>query len=155
MREFALEDVDAVYGFLTCPHAGRFTGDAGRVRTKQDAEDVIRDVWIAGYKKYGYARYALIHKGDQRLIGFCGLKFDLKSGLPDLGYRMLPEYWGQGHGTEAVLAVLDYARDVLGLEKIFAEVVDQNTASNKLLLKAGFCHVDSYKKDGQTIYRYE
>ena len=116
---------------------------------------LIRNVWLNEYKKYGYARYALIHKGDQKVIGFCGVKFETDLGLPDIGYRMMPEYWGRGLGTEAVRAALKYAREVLGLQEIVGEVVDQNVASNKLLLKVGFRLVDSYEKDGFIINRYE
>ena len=53
------------------------------------------------------------------------------------------------------MATLKYAREVLGLQEIVGEVVDQNVASNKLLLKVGFRLVDSYEKDGFTINRYE
>jgi RimJ/RimL family protein N-acetyltransferase len=155
MREFTLDDVDAVYEFSTCSDVTRFTGDEGIVRNKKDAERLIRTVWLNEYKKYGYARYALIHKGDQKLIGFCGVKFEPDLGLPDIGYRMMPEYWGKGLGTEAVRATLKYAREVLGLQEIVGEVVDQNVASNKLLLKVGFRLVDSYEKDGFTVNRYE
>ena len=155
MREFTLDDVDAVYEFSTCSDVTRFTGDEGAVRNKKDAERLIRTVWLNEYKKYGYARYALIHKGDQKLIGFCGVKFEPDLGLPDIGYRMMPEYWGKGLGTEAVRATLKYAREVLGLQEIVGEVVDQNVASNKLLLKVGFRLVDSYEKDGFTVNRYE
>lgn len=89
------------------------------------------------------------------MIGFCGVKFEPDLGLPDIGYRMMPEYWGKGLGTEAVRATLKYAREVLGLQEIVGEVVDQNVASNKLLLKVGFRLVDSYEKDGFTVNRYE
>ena len=155
MREFTLDDVDAVYEFSTCSDVTRFTGDEGIVRNKKDAERLIRTIWLNEYKKYGYARYALIYKGDQKLIGFCGVKFEPDLGLPDIGYRMMPEYWGRGLGTEAVRAALKYAREVLGLQEIVGEVVDQNVASNKLLLKVGFRLVDSYEKDGFTVNRYE
>jgi len=155
MRKFTLDDVDAVYEFSICKEVTRYTGDAGTVRTRLDAENVIRDVWLAEYEKYGYARYALVHRDDEKVIGFCGVKFEPDLGLPDLGYRMLPEYWGKGLATEAVVALLDYARDVLGLKKIVAEVVDQNTASSNLLIKVGFRHTGTNSKRGFTVHRYE
>ena len=155
MREFTLDDADAVFEFSTNTDVTRFTGDDGTVNTKKDAENLIRDIWLAEYEKYGYARYALIHKGDRKVIGFCGVKFIPEFDLPDIGYRMLPEYWGRGLGTEAVRAALDYARSVLGLKRIVGEVAEQNTASNKLLLKVGLRHVDTYEKYGFTVNRYE
>ena len=155
MREFTLEDVDAVYEFSTCSDVTQFTGDADVIKSKADAENIIRKVWLAEYKRYGYARYALVHKDDKKVIGFCGVKYEPELGCPDIGYRMLPKYWGQGLGTEAVGAVLTYAREVLGLKKIIGEVVKENVASNKLLLKLGFFHTETYEKDGFVINRYE
>jgi len=155
MREFVLGDTDAVFEFQTNPDVIRYMGGDGAVVIREDAERIIRDIWFVEYKKYGYARYALVHKGDQRVIGFCGLKFEPEAGLPDIGYRMLPEYWGQGLATEAALAVLEYARDVLHLEKFFGEVVEQNVASINVLEKLGLRHVDTYEKYGFTVRRYE
>lgn len=155
MREFTLGDVDAVYEFQTNPDVLRFMGGDGAIETRADAERLIRDIWLMQYEKFGYARYALVHKGDQRVIGFCGLKFEPDEDSADLGYRMLPEYWGQGLATEAARAVLKYARDVLGVERIFGEVVEQNTASINVLTKIGLRHVDTYQKYGFTVRRYE
>ena len=155
MREFTLEDTDAVYEFGACREVTRYTGDEGAIKTKADAARVITDVWLAEYKKYGYARYALVHKADDRVIGFCGVRFEPELGCPDIGYRMLPEYWGKGLGTEAVHAALKYARETLGLERIVGEVVVENTASNRLLLRLGFRLTDTYEKQGFTINLYE
>ena len=154
MREFTLDDADAVYEFSTNAEVTRFTGDEGTVKSKKDAENLIRDIWLAEYEQYGYARYALIHKGDRKVIGFCGVKFIPEFDLPDIGYRMLPEYWGKGLGTEAVRAALEYARTALGLNEIVAEAVVENTASNRLLLKVGLRLVDTYEKYGFKVNRY-
>jgi len=155
LREFTLDDADAVYEFQTNPDVIRFMGGDGAVKTLADAERIIREIWLVEYEKYGYARYAMVHKGDRRVIGFCGLKFEPAAGLPDIGYRMLPEYWGQGLATEAALAVLEYSRDVLHVERFFGVVVEQNVASINVLEKLGLRHVDTYQKYGFTVRRYE
>ena len=155
MREFCLDDVSAVYEFSTHPEVMRYTGDLGIVKTKQDAEDLIVNCWQAEYKKYGYSRYALIHKEANKTIGFCGVKYEPELFCPDIGYRMLPKYWGKGLATEAVKATLEYAKNTLGLTKIIGEVVVEHTASNNVLLKSGFHKVDSCEKDGFMLNRYE
>lgn len=160
MREFCEDDLDAVFEFSTDPEILKYTSDEGVVVSKQDAADLIRNIWLAEYKEYGYARYALIHKGAKKVIGFCGVKYEKDIlgpgiGCPDIGYRMLPEYWGRGLGTEAVQACLNYAREELGLTKIIGEVKEENIASNELLLKCGFTLVEKYQKNGSKINRYE
>ncbi len=160
MREFCIQDAVSVLEFSTHPEVTKYTGDEGIIRTIEDAKQVIEDIWISEYKKYGYARYALIHKRDKKLIGFCGIKYEPDIlgpgiGCPDIGYRILPHYWGQGLGTEAVRACLHYAREELGLTKIIGEVDVKNVASNKLLKKLGFSLVEQYQKEGSKINRYE
>ena len=68
----------------------------------------------------------------------CGLV--RRDGLDDvdLGYAFLPAYWGQGYASEAALAVLDYARRVLGLVRLVAIVSIDNDRSIKLLERLGF-----------------
>ena len=155
MREFTLDDLDAVYEFSINEDVTKYTGDVGLVKTKQDALDVIKNVWQAEYKQYGYARYALISKEANKVMGFCGIKYLPEEQRPDIGYRMLPEYWGKGLGFEAVTATMHYAKTVLKLNNVMAEAVVENIASNKILLKAGFKHVDTYDRDGFTLNRYE
>ena len=160
MREFCPEDLDAVYEFSRNAEVSRYTGDQGLVKNKQDAAAIIKEIWLAEYKKYGYARYALIHKADDKVIGFCGVKYNPNLlgpgiGCPDIGYRMLPKYWGQGLASEAVKACLNYARKELGLCRIIGEVAEENIASNKLLLKLGFKLSEKYNRDGLKLNRYE
>jgi len=121
----------------------------------QEAEDVIRNIWLAEYKKYGYARYALVHKADDKVIGFCGLKYEPHLNGPDIGYRMLPEYWGKGLATEAVKASLSYAGSVLEISKVMGEVLVEHTASSHVLLKTGFRFIKNYSRDGFDINQYQ
>ena len=154
MRRFTLDDAEAVLAFSGSEEVTRYTGDAGMIGNLADAEKVIREVWLAEYEKYGYARYALIHKADNKVIGFSGVKFLEDEGVPDIGYRMLPAYWGQGLGLEAAQATLDYARDTLGLTTIIGDAVVENVASNKILQKIGLKFIKTYEDQGFTLNRY-
>ena len=137
MRKFCLEDVDAVFEFSSNADVTLYTGDADSVKTRNDALKIITDIWLPEYKKYGYGRYALVHRESGLVIGFCGLKYIPEHERADLGYRMLPEYWGQGLGFEAAAAALEYGRRTLGLKSIFAEADADNVASNRILERIG------------------
>jgi RimJ/RimL family protein N-acetyltransferase len=56
----------------------------------------------------------------------------------ELGYRFLPEFWGNGLATEAGRASIDFARSVLGLKRLVALVHPENAASARVLGKLGF-----------------
>ena len=88
------------------------------------------------------------------MIGFCGIKYLPELGWPDIGYRMLPAYWGKGLGMEAAKAMLDYARTHLNQNKIYGDAVVENIASNKIIQKLGFQFVEQYKHEEFTVNRY-
>ena len=71
----------------------------------------------------------------------------------ELGYSLLPEYWGIGVGTEAVGSVMRYAFDKIELHTLFAQVLEINVKSKKLIDKLGFiqegCFKDSYFYEGE------
>ena len=148
LRKFELTDAEAVFRYSINPLVSRYTGDAGLVKEVADAKKIITDVWFKDYEEYGYGRLALIEKSSETLIGFCGLKYLPEFKLADLGYRMLPEYWGKGYATESSKAALDYGVDTLGMKKIMAMTMIENKASQNVLLKLGFVETERMDIDG-------
>jgi len=136
IRRFTVEDVDAVLHFSSNPEVIKLTGDK-LISTPEEAEKIIKDIWLPEYEKYGYARMAVIHKKDQKLIGFAGLKYEPEWGGTDIGYRFLPEYWGKGIATEASLPFIFYGFKILKLPKIIGVAFSTNPASSKVLEKIG------------------
>ena len=157
MREFAECDAQAVFTLCSNEEVTRYTGDSGTVQSSEDAAWVIKNVWLKEYRENGYGRYAVVEKQSGQVIGFCGFKFNKELDAPDIGYQLMPEYWGKGFGTELVAASLVYGRDVLKLTRAFAEVAVENTASHKILQKHGFSFVKRFDKDGMPnhLYVYE
>jgi RimJ/RimL family protein N-acetyltransferase len=141
IRRFTLEDVEAVLEFCGNPEVIKFTGDK-LISTLEEAEGIIKNIWLPEYEKYGYARMAVVHKKDQKIIGFSGLKNEPLWKATDIGYRFLPEYWGKGIATEANLPFIFYGFQVLKLPKIVGAAFATNPASSKVLEKLGL----KYKK---------
>ncbi|MEJ2409078.1 MAG: GNAT family N-acetyltransferase [Novosphingobium sp.] len=70
-----------------------------------------------------------------RIVGCAGLGGTTE--IPELGYWIARDYWGQGYASEAAKAVLQLAR-VLGHERIMATHFLDNPASGRVLEKVGF-----------------
>ena len=51
----------------------------------------------------------------------------------EIGYRILPDYWGRGYGTELCSVLLKYGFEVLKLPRIVAVAAKPNIASVKIL----------------------
>ncbi len=72
------------------------------------------------------------------LIGTVGLAIVEVDQRAEIGYWLGREYWGNGFCTEAVVAVVEYGFEDLGLHRIFAHHISRNVASARVLEKAGF-----------------
>lgn len=86
-------------------------------------------------------------------IGFNNLKREHRKA--ELGFWLLPEYWGKGFIQEAMDPVLDHAFNGLKLHRIEAFVETENQSSQKALKKKGFLQEgilrDSEIKNGRFI----
>ena len=58
--------------------------------------------------------------------------------ISEIGYKFDNHYWHHGYAREAISFVRSIAFGPLGLHKIFARCVPENTPSRKLLLAIGF-----------------
>lgn len=73
------------------------------------------------------------------LVGTCGYhKWNKPHYKAEIGYDLLPEYWGKGIMTVAVGALVDYGFQEMALHRIEAFVDPLNTASSRLLGRLGF-----------------
>lgn len=78
-------------------------------------------------------------KDTQELIGYCGLgPYDLDQTLIELYYGISEEFTGQGLGSEAAHAVVQFGFAQLQLNEIVTTVHPHNLASVKILEKIGF-----------------
>ena len=77
---------------------------------------------------------------DGFAVGAIGLKpgDDVHRLGAEIGYWLGEEFWNRGIATEAVNAVTEYGFETLEMVRIHAEVFAWNTASMRVLEKAGF-----------------
>ena len=153
LREFDEGDAAAFYVLGSDPAIIRFTGDPG-LTSIEHAREVLRSHPLADYQKYGFGRWACLHKETGAIIGFAGLKYleDLKE--VDIGYRLVPAHWGAGLATEAGRAVLDYGFRELHLEEIIGLADPVNVASVRVLEKLGFSFDRMMEYGGSNVARY-
>lgn len=79
------------------------------------------------------------HAGE--FVGRAGLFWIDEAGLFELGYSLLPRYWGQGLATELTWRIIDHAFAEKGLVEICGRTVPWHTASRHVLEKTGFEYV--------------
>jgi RimJ/RimL family protein N-acetyltransferase len=77
---------------------------------------------------------------DRKAVGGIGylLQKDVERVSAEIGYWLGEAYWGRGIATEALIAVTSYAIERHGLSRLFALPFAWNTASCRVLEKAGY-----------------
>jgi RimJ/RimL family protein N-acetyltransferase len=136
LRRLTTDDAAFIFRLVNEPSWLRFIGDKG-VKTLDDAREYIRTGPIASYERFGFGLYLAELKGSGQPIGMCGLLKRDALEHPDIGFALLPEFWGQGYASESAAAVMAFGKDVLGLDRILAVTNPDNYSSMRLLEKLG------------------
>ncbi len=89
----------------------------------------------------GWGLYAVELKATGEFIGFIGLhihppEFEIAD-APEIGWRLLAQYWHQGYATEGAKAVLKHAFRNLRLDKVISFTASLNTPSERLMQRIG------------------
>ncbi len=87
-----------------------------------------------------FDRPLTIEHRQHGVIGSSGFHTPAESLFPEVGYWIGREHWGQGYATEATTAALGWARDVWGKRAVASGHHADNTASARVLAKAGFLY---------------
>jgi len=87
--------------------------------------------------------FAIVLRASGELIGAMGLVVEKQFRRAELGYWIGRPYWGNGYGTEAGQAILEYGFRSLNLNRIHACHFKRNPASGRVLRKLGMKHEGS------------
>ena len=150
VRELEWKDSAFILELLNEPSFIQNIGDRG-VRTLSDAEKYLENGPIASYAKNRFGLWRVSLKESNESIGMCGLIKRATLDDVDVGYAYLPRFWSKGCATEAALACRDYARDVVGLQRLVAIVDPANEGSIRVLEKLGMTFEKMIRLSGDDI----
>jgi len=136
MRPVTVDDTALMLAVWNDPAFIENVADRG-IRTEEQARDAIEAGAQKLFEDYGYGPYCLSLKSDGTMIGICGLFKRENIEYPDIGFGVLPDYCGKGYAGEAAIAVVDFARDSLGISILTAIVSPTNAPSIGLIKKLG------------------
>lgn len=136
-RRFEPRDLSAFVAMRNHPEVARYqswthfnTEDGRRFLTDLAGQQPGEPNWF---------QFALEDRQTGGFVGDCGLNILAEDNrLAEIGYSIAPPYWNRGHATQAVKALLHYAFTTFSLHRITASTDPRNTASCRVLEKAGF-----------------
>lgn len=131
-RDADLVDLMAVYGDAD---AMKWVGD-GQPITEAECRQWL-DVTRRNYAQRGYGMFAVEARAVPGVIGFCGIVHPGGQAEAELKYAYRRTFWGQGIATEVLRGLIHHGSTVHRLTHLIATTAPENTASHRVLLKAG------------------
>lgn len=145
LREMKKSDFNDVYEYSSNPQTSEYL--LWEVHRSPEYTKEFVDYVISKYKSGEYNDWALVYKPDNKMIGTCGFtKIDQENNVAEIGYVINPNYWNMGIATEAAEAVIDFAFNTMGMNRVEAKFMYGNDASLSVMKKLGM-KFEGYHRD--------
>lgn len=146
-REIVEFDFDLIYSIFSNDDVMRYTiFETCKTETEFKAvfDDMLRRNQNEPREGYEYAVFAGNH-----FIGIGILEVSNKNawgGCGEIGYLLMPEYWGKGYATSIAQKLLQIGFGDVGLHRICALCNEKNAASEKVMKKLGMIKEGELRK---------
>ena len=144
LRHLVQDDLNCLYALYRDPEIRRYfpEGTLTYAETKEELE------WfLNGHPRHPeLGLWATIHKETGQFIGRCGLLPWVIDGCMEVevAYLLDKAFWRRGFGSEAALAIRDYAFERLGLSRLICMITPGNLASIGVAQRIGM----TFEKEG-------
>lgn len=139
LRPWTDADMETFVELCTDPEVMAFIGD-GSPRTRAEAEARFARL-VPSWEADGFGLLAIEEIDTGAVAGFVGLGVPdfLPEMLPsvEVGWRLLPSFWGRGLGTEAAAAMVDWAVGQPTIDEVIAIIRIENSRSHRIAAKLG------------------
>jgi RimJ/RimL family protein N-acetyltransferase len=147
LRTLTEADVADVLAVFCDPLVLRYW-DGPLMTTQQDAMQYIERIHY-GFRRRELMQWGIADAPTDAVIGTCTLThLSITHERAEIGFALRQTRWGQGLGSEAVSAAIAFGFQVMGLNRIEADVDPRNERSLRLLDRLGF------RREGHLRERY-
>lgn len=137
LKNISEEHRDFIFSEFSDDVINEFLFDAEPLVDKQGADEII-EFYLQPEPRMQH-RWILVKKDDHSKIGTCGFHcWNPSSGTCDIGYDLKMSYWGNGYMSEAVSAIMKFAKKEMNILKINACIYSGNMRSIELAQRMGF-----------------
>lgn len=161
LREMRPTDLEGMFELDSDPEVHKYLGNKP-IKSKEESVKIIQSV-IKQYKERGIGRWTAIEKSTGEFIGWSGIKLNAgekeklngKTNFYDVGYRLIPKYWGKGYASESAFASLYFGFNKLNIQTMCGAAEIDNNASNKILKKIGLKFINDFILEDEKVNWYE
>jgi len=153
LRQFAEDDIENVFKGLSNPNVIKNYG------ISYDSLEATKEqmAWFADLEKDGTGMWFAVCSSDNKTFyGAGGLNsLSKEHKKAEIGFWLLPDFWGQGIMKEAMPLICNFGFDKLKLHRIEGFVEAENTNCKNAMAKLDFQHEGTMKdceiKNGKFI----
>ena len=136
LRDFRSSDATDILVFRGDPIVQKY--DDPVIHTESEALAFIDELQSEFNNQEGIS-WAVTLKEQDAVIGAFGLHhWDQYHRRAEAGYGLARAYWGQGIGSEALRAIIQFGFEHMNLHRIYARTIADNHESVRLLERLGF-----------------
>ncbi|EHR53294.1 acetyltransferase, ribosomal protein N-acetylase [Saccharomonospora marina XMU15] len=141
LRRFTAADAESLAALHGDPEVMRYLDDGRPVPPTVVVERTLPAI-LREYDQLpdGHGCFAATELASGSFLGWFSLRPASSVGLDggiELGYRLRRAVWGRGYATEGARALVHNAFAALGVQRLVATTMAVNTASRRVLEKAG------------------
>lgn len=137
LKGISPEDREFIFRQFSTEAVNRYLFDAEPLRDVDGADEIIR--FYLQPEPRAHHRWIVTRKDDGATVGTCGFHaWNRERARCEIGYDLAPEYWGNGYMSEALRAVIVFARDKMQVREIQACIYPDNLGSINLAQRLGF-----------------
>ena len=151
VRKWVPDDWKRFRTLFTDPRVMQYIGDGQPWSDRRLKRWVDESIEIE--KTRGWVLWPLVHREESEVIGFCGFWHGFPPDV-EMGWRLLPGYWGQGLMTEAASALMDHGFATYGFKRLVAVAQPANFASIRVMEKIGMTFERKFKYQGIEVVSY-
>ena len=118
----------------------------GRPDLESESRKRFEEILIGNIENSKTGRFKVSLRSDGSFVGHSKLEMTKKNEA-EIGYLLMPEFWGQGYGSEIAQAMVNLGKQDSNIHNLIAIIDPENTASKRILEKQGF----QWDYDGEYI----
>ncbi|MGK3998010.1 GNAT family N-acetyltransferase [Sorangium sp. So ce1024] len=139
-------DAERVFRLRSDPDVMRYIGrapDGSVAATEQHLAAILESI-----REGASIGWGITLKDSGELIGTGGfVRWNKPHRWAEIGYAILPAFWGQGIMTEALRAMLPFGFASMDLHRVEAQLDPENRASARVLERLGFVREGQHRQN--------
>ncbi|MEO6167724.1 MAG: GNAT family N-acetyltransferase [Chitinophagales bacterium] len=146
LRQLRAEDAGKILAIRSNDIVLQFM-DTKKMERLEEAVEFLQSIETSFINHNGIT-WGITLKGSNEIIGTIAFWRMIREHYrAEIGYSLLPDFWGKGIMLESISAITRFGFEVLKLHSIEANVNPLNSASIKLLDRSGFVKEAHFKEN--------